>query len=84
MNEYASFAQHPHTTIFRTKLIGTPSVHVGGSKTNSEVSQVISGFVMPHLLHYSVPLYLLPLQIFLLGNTLFPMSSHPARSQNSM
>ena len=60
--------------------IGTRSVHVGSRKKISEVSQVFSGFVMPYLLHYSVPLYLLHLQICLLGNTLFPISSHPARS----
>ena len=61
------------------KKIGTRSVHVGSRKKISEVSQVISGFVMPHLLHYSVPLYLLHLQICLLGNPLVPISSHPAR-----
>ena len=64
--------------------IGKRSVHVGSRKKISEVSQIISGFVIPHLLHYSVPLYLLHLQICLLGNTLFPISSHPPRSQNGM
>ena len=39
--------------------IGTRSVHVGSRKKISKGSQVISGFVMPHLLHYSVSLYLL-------------------------
>ena len=56
------------------KKIATPSVHVGSRK---KISEVISGFVMPHLLHYSVPLYLLHLQICLLGNTLSPISSPP-------
>ena len=64
--------------------IGTRSVHVGSRKKISEVSQVISGFVMPHLLHYSASLYLLQLQICLLGNKLFPKSSQPAKSQNGM
>ena len=78
------FQQHCNFEKAISVKTGTRSVHVGSRKKISEVSQVISGFVMPHLLHYSVTLYLLHLQICLLGNTLVPISSHPARSQNGM
>ena len=78
------FQQHCNFEKAISVKIGTRSVHVDNRKKISEVSQVISGFVMPHLLHYSVTLYLLHLQICLLGNTLVPISSHPARSQNGV
>ena len=67
-----------HVVPLITKKIGTRSVHVGSRKKISEVSQIFSGFVMPHLFSAIVfaALANLPFGLYLFSN-IFPPSKIP-------